>query len=78
VCGGRPFRVNRLRGEALLTPAFVTIFGKAGGAFRTGRRVNLEANRNINDILTTVVKTMGLNVNQVGDPEFNMSPLSLS
>lgn len=64
-------------GTHVLSPAVSAIIGKAGGAFRTGRRIDaLDAN--INDVLTTIAKTMGLNTNAVGDPEFNKSPISLS
>ncbi|GEM_PF-2001356 len=35
-------------------------------------------NRNINDVLLTVVNTMGLNATIVGDAEFNKGALSLS
>jgi len=64
-------------GTHVLTPALSTIFGKAGGAFRTGRRVDAQK-RNINDVLLTVVNTMGLNATTVGDAEFNKGALSLS
>ncbi|MDX2054415.1 MAG: DUF1552 domain-containing protein [Polyangiaceae bacterium] len=64
-------------GSHVLSPALSTIIGKAGGAFRTGRRVDMQG-RNINDILTTVVNTMGLNAATVGDAEFNTGAISLS
>ncbi|MDX2051911.1 MAG: DUF1552 domain-containing protein [Polyangiaceae bacterium] len=64
-------------GTHILSPAMSTIIGKAGGAFRTGRRVDAQ-DRNINDVLLTVANTMGLNVTQVGDPEFNKGAISLS
>lgn len=64
-------------GTHILTPALSTIIGKAGGAFKTGRRIDAK-NANINDVLTTIVNTMGLNALTVGDPEFNKTPISLS
>ncbi|MDX2055107.1 MAG: DUF1552 domain-containing protein [Polyangiaceae bacterium] len=64
-------------GTHVLSPALSTIIGKGGGAFRTGRRVDAQR-RNINDVLLTVVQTMGLNATVVGDPEFNTGALSLS
>jgi hypothetical protein len=63
-------------GGHTLSPALSAIFGKGGGAFRTGRRVSM-GGRNINDVLTTVVRTMGVNVPYVGDPEFNGTPADL-
>lgn len=64
-------------GTHILSPAFSTIIGKAGGAFSTGRRVDA-GSRNINDVLLTIANTMGLNVTQVGDPEFNKGAISLT
>jgi hypothetical protein len=64
-------------GTHILSPALSTIIGKAGGQFRTGRRIDA-GNRNINDVLLTVVKTMGLNATVVGDPSFNKEAMSLS
>ncbi len=64
-------------GTHVLSPALSTIFGKAGGAFKTGRRVDA-GGRNINDVLLTVANTMGLGATTMGDAEFNGGALSLS
>ncbi len=47
------------------------------GQFQTGRRIDA-AGRNINDVLLTIVKTMGLNTTTVGDAMFNKEPMSLT
>ncbi len=64
-------------GTHVLSPALSTIIGKGGGAFRTGRRVDAQG-RNINDVLLTVLNTMGVNATTIGDPEFNTGAISLS
>lgn len=64
-------------GTHILSPAFSVLFGKAGGQFRTGRRMAL-GGRNINDVLLTVVKAMGVKADAVGDAMFNKGPVDLS
>ncbi len=64
-------------GTHVWSPALSTIFGKANGAFKTGRRIDMKG-RNINDVLLTVVKTMGLDIASVGDQAFNSGAVSLS
>lgn len=64
-------------GTHVLSPALSIIIGKAGGAFRTGRRIDMNR-RNINDVLLTILNTMGVNATTVGDPMFNGGPAVLS
>ncbi|MDX2023899.1 MAG: DUF1552 domain-containing protein [Deltaproteobacteria bacterium] len=64
-------------GTHLLSPALSVMFGKAGGAFRPGRRIDM-GGRHINDVLLTITKTMGLNASSIGDAKFNKGVVSLA
>lgn len=63
-------------GTHILSPALSVLFGKAGGKFKTGRRVDA-GNRNINDVLLSIVNAMGVQATSVGDPMFNKGPIAL-
>ncbi len=64
-------------GNHIHQPVFQLVMGKAGGQFKTGRRISA-ADKNNNDVLVSLVNAMGVKVATVGDEKFNTTPLSLA
>lgn len=53
----------------------IALFGKAGGALRTGRHVVAPANTSNNDLLVWILNVMGVPTNTFGDPRYVKGPL---